>query len=99
MLNIKLASTAMENAEVQNATQIAYANVQKTKKAGKTGKSPARRMENAASRLQDAANELETALMNLPAGAHQEDVHEALGQIMETQQLLAAAFVRLRRAA
>lgn len=99
MLNTKLASIAMENAEVQNATQIAYANVQKTKKAGKTGKSPARRMENATLRLQDAADQLEIALMDLPAGAHQEDVHEALGQIIETQQLLAAAFARLRRAA
>ena len=97
MLNFKLASKASENADMQNATQIAYPDVQKPKAAGKAGKAAARRIERAASRLQDAAEQLEYLLADLPVGDEQDDVHEALGRIMETQQIVAIAHARMRR--
>lgn len=82
----------------QNATRNAYANVRNEsgKKVVKAGKPPARRMESVASRLQDAAIELEFLLGDLSMD-DQDEVHEALGRIMETQQLVAAAHARLRR--
>lgn len=58
---------------------------------------PRRRLEQACVSLQDAAEELEAVLAALPSpdanGA--EDVHEAIGTIMETLRLLNDAYGRL----
>lgn len=97
MMNLKLASNTMELAEVQNATQIAYPDVQKPKIGGKSRKSPTRRIEKAALRLADAAEQLETLLIERGDAEGIDDVHEALGRIMEIQQLFAVAHARLRR--
>ncbi|KAA0591711.1 hypothetical protein FZ942_30495 [Azospirillum lipoferum] len=51
-------------------------------------------LEHACARLQDAAVELETVLATLP-GDEQADLHEAIGSIMETLQLIASAHARL----
>ncbi|WP_247876024.1 hypothetical protein [Azospirillum sp. TSH100] len=53
-----------------------------------------RHLEHACARLQDAAVELETVLATLP-GEEQADLHEAIGSIMETLQLIASAHARL----
>jgi len=53
-----------------------------------------RHLEHACARLQDAAVELETVLATLPDG-EQADLHEAIGSIMETLQLIASAHARL----
>lgn len=97
-MNLKLASIAMESAELQNATQIACLDMSKPKISDKARKGVARRIEKAASRLTDAAELLETLLDSRQIGlATSDDVHEALAHIMETQQLVAAACNRLRR--
>lgn len=99
-MNLKLASIAMDSADLQNATQIAYADVVKPKLGEKARRSAARRIEKAATRLADAAELLETLLethrLSAEAG---DDVHEALAHIVETQQLMATAHARLRREA
>ncbi|PWC33468.1 hypothetical protein TSO352_23695 [Azospirillum sp. TSO35-2] len=53
-----------------------------------------RHLEHACARLQDAAVELETVLAQLH-GDEQADLHEAIGSIMETLQLIASAHARL----
>ncbi|MBP2302324.1 hypothetical protein [Azospirillum picis] len=53
-----------------------------------------RRLEHVCAHLQDAAVELETVLSQLPGG-EQADLHEAIGSIMETLQLIASAHARL----
>lgn len=53
-----------------------------------------RHLEHACARLQDAAVELETVLAQL-SGDEQADLHEAIGSIMETLQLIASAHARL----
>lgn len=99
MTHIKLASTSMEIADSQNATQIAYADVQKPRSGGKARKDAVRRIEKIASRLSDAAAQLEDLLDDNLTEQVTDDVHEALGRIMETQRLMATAHARLRRAA
>ncbi|MBY6264635.1 hypothetical protein EI613_22330 [Azospirillum sp. 412522] len=59
-----------------------------------TGQGTCRHLEHACARLQDAAVELETVLATLP-GDDQADLHEAIGSIMETLQLIATAHARL----
>lgn len=99
-MNLKLASIAMDSADLQNATQIAYVDVVKPKVGDKARRSAARRIEKAATRLADAAELLEMLLethrLSAEAG---DDVHEALAHIMETQQLVALAHGKLRREA
>lgn len=97
-MNLKLASIAMDSADLQNATQIAYADVAKPKLGDKARRSAARRIEKAAMRLADAAELLEVLLETHRLGAAAGDeVNEALERIMETQQLVAATHARLRR--
>lgn len=97
-MNLKLASIAMDSADLQNATQIAYADVVKPKLGEKARRSAARRIEKAATRLADAAELLEMLLETNRLGAEAgDDVNEALERIMETQQLVATAHARLRR--
>ncbi|HRJ62547.1 MAG TPA: hypothetical protein PKZ97_08725 [Azospirillaceae bacterium] len=99
-MNLKLASIAMDSADLQNATQIAYTEVIKPKVGDKARRSAARRIEKAATRLADAAEVLEMLLeTNRLSSEAGDDVHEALERIMETQQLVAAAHARLRREA
>lgn len=104
-MNLKLASIAMDSADLQNATQIAYTDAIRPKlgdsqSGDKARRSAARRIEKAATRLADAAELLEMLLethrLSAEAG---DDVHEALAHIMETQQLVALAHARLRREA
>lgn len=99
-MNLKLASIAMDSADLQNATHIAYADAVKPKLGDKARRGAARRIEKAATRLADAAEMLEMLLethrLSAEAG---DDVHEALAQIMETQRLVATAHARLRREA
>lgn len=98
MTHIKLASTSMEIADSQNATQIAYVDVQKPRVGGKARKDAARRIERIAARLSDAAAQLEDLLDDGLTEQAADDVHEALGRLMETQRLMATAHARLRRA-
>ncbi|CAO3419164.1 hypothetical protein [Azospirillum endophyticum] len=51
-------------------------------------------LEHACASLQNAAVELETVLATLP-GDEQADLHEAIGSIMETLQLIASTHARL----
>ena len=53
-----------------------------------------RHLEHACASLQNAAVELETVLARLP-GDEQADLHEAIGSIMETLQLIASTHARL----
>ncbi len=57
----------------------------------------ARHLEQACVRLQDATDELETALSAIPSPDGRADLHEAIGSIMETLRLIAAAHARLER--
>ncbi len=98
MTHIKLASTSMEIADSQNATQIAYADAPKPRIGGKARKDAARQIERITSRLSDAAAQLEDLLDENLTEQVTDDVHEALGRIMETQRLMAMAHARLRRA-
>ncbi len=59
------------------------------------GRDPGRHLEQACASLQDAAVELETVLSRLPGMDEQADLHEAIGSIMETLQLIAATHARL----
>jgi len=61
------------------------------------GAPPRYRLEQACVRLQEAAEELEAVLAALPSptAGGAEDVHEALGTIMETLRLLSDAHGRL----
>lgn len=59
------------------------------------GGGTAHHLEQACARLQDAAEELESVLFAMPSPAGQADLHEALGSIMETLQLIASAHARL----
>lgn len=54
-----------------------------------------RHLEQACASLQDAAVELESVLFSLPEPGGQADLHEAIGSIMETLQLIAATQARL----
>ncbi|ANC93025.1 hypothetical protein A6A40_01640 [Azospirillum humicireducens] len=58
------------------------------------GQGTSRHLEQACASLQDAAVELEAVLATLP-GDEQADLHEAIGSIMETLQLIASAHSRL----
>ncbi|MFP5517116.1 MAG: hypothetical protein ACLGJC_29040 [Alphaproteobacteria bacterium] len=58
------------------------------------GQGTSRHLEHACASLQDAAVELEAVLAALP-GDEQADLHEAIGSIMETLQLIASAHSRL----
>ncbi|BAI71180.1 hypothetical protein AZL_005420 [Azospirillum sp. B510] len=55
---------------------------------------PCRHLEHACASLQNAAVELETLLATV-RGDEQADLHEAIGSIMETLQLIASAHARL----
>ena len=58
-----------------------------------------RHLEQACASLQDAAGELEAVLSHLPGSNGQADLHEAIGSIMETLQLIASAHARLEPSA
>lgn len=59
------------------------------------GPNAGRHLETACARLQDAATELETLLAHLSGPSGKADLHEAIGSIMETMQLIASAHARL----
>lgn len=61
------------------------------------GGGTARHLEQACARLQDAAEELEAVLAAIPSPDGQADLHEAIGSIMETLQLIASAHANLGR--
>ncbi|MBP2228091.1 hypothetical protein J2847_001373 [Azospirillum agricola] len=58
-----------------------------------------RGLEQACASLQDAAEELETVLARLRRPDERADLHEAIGAIMETMQLITATHARLVPAA
>ncbi len=88
------------------SASLHFANRNATK-AGKTGLSlhfangidAGHRLELVSASLHDAAVELESMLPGLPGPDEQADLHEAIGSIMETLQLIAATHARLGPAA
>lgn len=73
----------------KNATRSHFANRPAT----------GRHLEQACASLQDAAVELESVLFSLSGSTEQADLHEAIGSIMETLQLIAATQARLEPSA
>lgn len=51
-------------------------------------------LQSASRRLQSAAAELESALSLIPSNAAQAELHEAIGAIMDSLQLVASAHTR-----
>lgn len=86
--------------EMQNAKQNAFSENPNAPPDITIGTTAADQVELAALRLQDAVDYLETLLIDLPNGSRQQDdIHEAIGRIMETQFVVAAVHAQFARTA